>query len=252
MTQDERRQGGARFKISDGERIRVMTRQAATPDACCAVIMAELQDISCGGARIKLVRPLRLNETTHVSLYCPRLSLDLSLSAEVCWSRKDDDGEWSFGFEFIPPLPSSVIDKLIDHGVADRREKRRESKRIPITLKWAPSAMMHPAYLWDISAGGFSFLSTSRGRSDVLFWPDVAPSLQVPGTVLWQLRMGKGYISGCKFVDKSNFENLRELCLDGREEDNLLEGERVTSERLLLALIEAASASAASAVGSSQ
>lgn len=191
---DERRRE-PRYNIRNADLIEVSLEQEAVESG--HKITALVGDISRHGMRLQLPEPLTIQESAALVLRSDVLKFEFSLCADICWMRPEKNGRWSLGIEFVPELPPGVMQKLMDHGVIERRESPRQSWKRPVRLRWEPETTEHQAVLWDISQSGFCILSPHRAtRKAVVLGNDGAGSLS--GTTQWQLSLGEGYLVGCR------------------------------------------------------
>jgi len=225
MRPEERRRE-PRFSVNNPQLVDITIQQ---PDGRVSQsINAELQDLSQGGARLLLSAPLLYDESADLAFRSTDLKLDLIVSADVCWMRPLEHGQWMLGCSFVPELPLGVLEKLFAGDILERRSAKRELHRLPVTAVWeAPPATM-PAYVWDYSTGGFCLLSPCRAGRQVSVAAEPEPeSPSVRGQTKWELEMAGGYVAGCRFVDSDGFQQMQDLKVE--EPPIAPEGERRTS-----------------------
>jgi hypothetical protein len=210
MEEDERRKD-PRFKIRSGQALEVtLAQNGARPDQS---VLARLIDISRGGAKLSLSSPVLFNSDALLRLKSASLGLDLTMTAGMCWSRPEEDRGWLLGCSFSPRLPLEVLSRLIESDVLERRTAARRPRRIPITAQWELDPAPIPGYLWDVSEGGFCFLSPSKAGEQVTISPvETRRSTAIQARRQWALEVGGGYVVGCSYLNAGDhrfFEDLQ-------------------------------------------
>jgi len=175
---------------------------------------AVLGDISRGGAKLKLDQPLPFQDHISILLQSPELGLKLTLAARVCWVRQEPEGDWLVGCTFEPELPKDSLEKLFVSGLLERRLFPRKARRTLVSAKWELDAQTLPAYLWDVSEGGFCILSPQTrqvGRRVLITIEHQGRTEQVQAETHWQAPVAGGYVVGCQFINREGCDLLREL-----------------------------------------
>lgn len=208
---DDERRRDPRFKIRTGQALEVtLAKNGSRPDQS---VLARLIDISRGGAKLSLASPVLFNSDALLRLKSPSLGLDLTMNAGMCWSRPEEERGWLLGCSFSPRLPEEVLSKLIESDVLERRITERRQRRIPITAQWELDPAPIPGYLWDVSEGGFCFLSPSKAGEQVTISPtETRRSTTIRARRQWSLEVGGGYVVGCRYLNAGDhriFEDLQ-------------------------------------------
>jgi len=200
-----------RYKVRNIEFVDVTVRQdSGTTDAA----LAEVRDLSRGGASLVVTRPLQFQEALLIKLESAKLGLDLSISAEVCWIRSLDEGRWLLGCSFAPPLPPESLEKLFVSGLLERRSYRRHQTRMAVTAQWELDTNVLPAFLWDISEGGFCILSpqpSKTGRRVLICAQGANEVVQIPAKTQWEMKVGDGWVVGCEFATREGYSLVQKL-----------------------------------------
>jgi len=215
--EDERRRD-PRFKIRTGQALEVtLAQNGARPDQS---VLARLIDISRGGAKLSLSSPVLFNSDALLRLKSASLGLDLTMAAGMCWSRPEENRGWLLGCSFTPRLPLEALTKLIESDVLERRITERRQRRIPITAQWELDPAPIPGYLWDVSEGGFCFLSPSRAGEQVTISPaETRRSTAIRARRQWSLEVGGGYVVGCRYLNAGDHRFFEDLQVSIEPED---------------------------------
>lgn len=213
-----------RYQVNENYVVRVTVEQPSSAEKFTA--NAQLLDLSPGGAKLSLNRPIRFEEALTIALHSEELELHLIVSARVCWTRQQGEGCWVLGCSFDPQLPREELEKLFAQGLLERRDNLRHSVRGQAVGRWEMHAEETPVGLLDLSNGGFSLLSPYAAQIGGNFHLSVdreseAGPIEVLSTVQWQIQVDGGYIIGCAFADRRTFFTLRKrLCPDAETRSN--------------------------------
>jgi hypothetical protein len=171
-----------------------------------------LRDLSEGGAKFVVSAPLQVREALAVTFKSEELGIALAISGEVCWTKPEGNDLWTLGCSFAPRLPHEILERFFQGKVVERRGGSRKARRLPIMVRWDYQDTRLPAYLWDISHGGFSMLSTrTAGEHVSIEMQQTRQQLQLEARAQWQATLTSGYMIGCKFAQQNAYDLFERL-----------------------------------------
>ena len=207
MSEDVRRE--QRFRTRDVQRIAVRLRPVNTPAAEDRI--AELCDLSRGGAKLIDADPApEVSARITLSLHSAALGLDVSVAAEVRWIKPAGEKRWFVGLLIDPPLTEELLQQLLDEGVLDRRASERRMHNLRVIVQWDYDTTQMPAFIWNLSEGGFCLVSPRKPGRRVLVSTENS-SISVVGKVRWEMKTGGGYVVGCQFACKQSYDLMTAL-----------------------------------------
>jgi PilZ domain-containing protein len=171
-----------------------------------------LRDLSEGGAKFVVSAPLQVREALAVTFKSEELGIALAISGEVCWTKPEGNDIWTLGCSFAPRLPHEILERFFQGKVVERRAGSRKARRLPIMVRWDYQDPRLPAYLWDISQGGFSMLSTrTAGEHVSIEMQKTRQQLCLEARAQWQATLTSGYMIGCKFAQQNAYDLFERL-----------------------------------------
>jgi hypothetical protein len=209
MTSKERRQE-QRYAVCKETHFEVALQQRTS--AAVLKTTGLLRDLSEGGAKFVVSSPLQVREALAVTFKSEELGIALAISGEVCWTKPEGNDLWTLGCSFAPRLPHEILEKFFQGKVVERRVGSRKARRLPIMVKWDYQDPRLPAYLWDISQGGFSMLSTrTAGEHVSIEVQKPKQQLCLEARAQWQATLTSGYMIGCKFAQQNAYDLFERL-----------------------------------------
>lgn len=194
----------ARYPLLEGRAIKVtVERSGGMPPQ---EIDAELVDVSLGGVKLRVPACPGMQEAVVLRMAAPEIELDLSVDAEVCWTRPAPDDAWYLGCVLNPKLPEKLLTDLAVNGYVQRRRDPRMPIDLPATMRGEGSLDSVPVRLLDYSTGGFRLTSphtaTTGQRLLLRFGEGQQTSDLVVAKTMWQARTADGHQIGCTFVNR--------------------------------------------------
>jgi hypothetical protein len=201
-----------RYEVCRETHFEVALQQRTSTGTSSIKTTGVLRDLSQGGARFVVSSPLQVREALSVTFKSEELALALSISGEVCWTRPEGHDLWTLGCSFAPRLPHEILEKFFQGKVVERRTGARKARRLPIMVRWDYQEPRLPAYLWDISPGGFSMLSTrSAGEHVSIEMDQRRRPLSLEARAQWQATLSSGYMIGCKFAQHDAYDMFERI-----------------------------------------
>lgn len=175
-------------------------------------IVAELLDISHGGAKLTVDVCIPFEEAVLLKIDFPELKTRFVFAAYVRWTRPVGESGWILGCAFKPRLTEYALDQLALAGYADRRHYARFPLALRATAGWELGETSIPVLLQDASEGGFGMISPQLeepGRRLLLHLrlEDGTPA-SIPAKVQWYAKKPDEYQIGCVFINEKDFELL--------------------------------------------
>jgi hypothetical protein len=199
-----------RFHVCNETHFEVALQQRTCSDAIKTV--GVLRDLSEGGAQFVVSTPLLVREALAVTFKSEQIGIALAISGEVCWTRPEGQDLWTLGCSFTPRLPHEILEKFFQAQVVERRTARRKPRRLPIMVRWDDEEPVLPAYLWDVSLGGFSMLSTRVAGENVAIETErLRRQYNLRARAQWQATVSGGFMIGCRFATANAFETFERL-----------------------------------------
>ncbi|REK10235.1 MAG: PilZ domain-containing protein [Planctomycetota bacterium] len=175
---------------------------------------AELREISPASAKLLVPGPPKLPCRCHLQLASSQLGQGLSVPAEIDWAKPNPAGDWLVECAFRQRMTEAEFGRLLESGLLERRSSVRYQTRINVGVQWAPAQVRSHGIVRDLSEGGLC-LMTSRPPHDTRDVYVIVVTLRgevpVQLKIRWSLCIGPNYLIGCQFVDRSDFELLRNL-----------------------------------------
>ncbi len=173
---------------------------------------AELVDLSTGGAKFVVPNCLHFCEAVELRIHVSEIGLDISVNAQVCWMRTNEDGTWIVGCSFTPGISEEILLELGVGGYIDRRREQRHHANISATASWQLDKEQTPVVVSDYSTAGFC-LSTPKvgtvGQRIILRLESAEESHTIAGMVQWQVKAHDTRLMGCTFTNGDGFRHLR-------------------------------------------
>ena len=202
----------ARFPVLEGQKIWVtIERDGSSPEK----IDANLEDISRKGMKLRVAAFPSLKEAIVLKVVVPELGVDLSIDAQVCWTRPAPDDAWYLGCSLHPDLPEKLLTDLAVKGYLQRRREPRQPVDLPGTMRCEGSPDVVPARVLDYSTGGFRLASSctaATGRRLLLRFDEQAADTEpVVAKTMWQVQTPAGHQIGCTFVNRDGHRIFLEM-----------------------------------------
>ena len=198
-----------RYRMRDAQRLAVRIRSGNS--ATAKVSAVELCDLSWGGAKLIVAEPVpAVNTRIALSLTSEALGLDVTAAAEVRWTKPAEGQRWFVGLQIDPPLTTELLQRLLSEGVLDRRTSERRMHNLRVIVQWDYDTTQMPAFIWNLSEGGFCLVSPRKPGRRVLVTTENS-SISVVGKVRWEMKTGGGYVVGCQFSCKESYELMTAL-----------------------------------------
>ncbi len=202
----------ARYPVLQGRRIGVtIVRDTSPPDT----IEANLVDVSRKGVKLLVADCPSMEEAVVLNLAVPEIGLDLSVDAQICWTRTAPNDAWHLGCVLNPELPEELLTDLAVQGYLQRRRDPRYPIDLSATMRCEGSLDPVPARVLDYSVGGFRLESSHRaapGRR-LLVRFDEGPACRdlVVAKTMWQAQTDSGHQMGCTFVNREGHRIFQEV-----------------------------------------
>jgi hypothetical protein len=175
-----------------------------------ATVIADVLDVSSGGAKLLLGKPLRIG--TPLTLRFEELIP--AVSGSVCWCRPDQNNRWWVACAFDPSLPPDVLELVLQAGYLERRRDPRENVSIPASAR-LQTGEQGVVDIRDFSAGGLCLTSSheaQRGQRLLLQLGDVEEAqTKTMVEVQWCIQFNDGYLLGCSFLHREGLAAVRRL-----------------------------------------
>jgi hypothetical protein len=179
---------------------------------------AELLDLSRHGAKLLLRTPIAFEKPVRLLIQVAALDLELDVSADICWSRPKEGGQWCLGCSFAGELPEEILPKLASAGYLNqRRHSRRDISVEALAKKELTPDSEVAVRLDNLSAGGFRMVSpqpVTPGERLLVKLPNSHDAAYcINARAIWQTGVENGYCVGCSFLNKRGYEVLREVAM---------------------------------------
>jgi hypothetical protein len=202
-----------RFPVQEGKSIKVTIERRDGPPM--QEIEGEVVDISHAGIKLSVSSCPGMQEAVVLNVLVPEIDLELSIDAQVCWSRPGPGETWYVGCTLHPQLPDNVLTDLAVQGYLQRRRDARHPTELAATM-WCEGILeSSPVQLADYSTGGIRILSpraaTTGQRVRLQFDEGSDQAGQVVAKTAWQLKNADGYEIGCAFVSKDSYQVFQGL-----------------------------------------
>ena len=202
-----------RYRLSDGQVTSVTVRRRA--DRRSNALPADVLELWQGGAKLSVESRVAIGDTVQVKFDFPDRSLQLTASAEVCWTRPALEPKWVFGSSFSPELPLDCLSKLAAEGYLEKQDEVRYDTALRARVLWVSGETESPCTVRNFSAGGFC-LSTGRlalaGDRLVLHVDRPEGSaVTIPAKVQWSHQEGDTHLVGCAFFDSRGYRCLGDV-----------------------------------------
>lgn len=185
--------------ITDGDEVRVAHGKAL--------------DISLRGAKLELDEPLSKHHSIRIALSPNDVDTTISTTGSTCWARPIEDDAWWLGVSFDEAIDEKGIDALAKHGYVDRRQDRRESADIGLLARCELSEEPVEIRLRDLSVGGLGIWSPQKLSPESRLLIGVGSkeldARPIVARVKWIRESDGGFTSGCSFVAKEGYPELR-------------------------------------------
>jgi hypothetical protein len=172
-------------------------------------LLAEPLDISQGGVKLRLDAPLNFEETIRLVLGCVEGPLRLTLTCRVAWLRTEWDGLWLVGCQFIPQLPTEVLEQMFSSGWVERRRFHRCAANGTATARWQLSPDQFKVDLIDVSQGGFCIRCRQAGcQADriQLCLDTIDGPVTVQARAKWRFNLDEqSQLIGCEFQGRNDY-----------------------------------------------
>ncbi len=203
----------ARFPLLEGRTIRVtVERQGSLPPE---EIDAELVDVSLGGMKLLVSKSPAMQEAVVLKMVAPEIELDLSVDAQVCWTRPAPGGASYLGCTLNPKLPEQLLADLAVKGYVQRRRDPRMPIDLPASMRSEGSSESVPIRLLDHSTGGIRLAAphtTSTGQRLLLrFGEGPNASDLIVAKTMWQAQTSDGHQIGCTFVNRDGHRIFQDI-----------------------------------------
>jgi hypothetical protein len=201
-----------RFTLTDrhGLALTVQWENGGAPTSA----VAGLLDISTGGVKLSLVSHLKLHQALSLTIVCADLTLDLSVSAKVCWLRPSENDGWTAGCAFVPELSTAAQEALFASGLVERRTFSRQPIKLAASAQWELDPARFDVELQDVSTGGVCIQSPRPGkigaRMVVVVPTGDGREVPIAARAQWQIAAGNGYLIGCAYVNVEGHATMHE------------------------------------------
>ena len=201
-----------RYQLCDGQVASVVLQRAEGCDP--RSVSAQLLDISRNGVKLSVPICLPFEEEVDMRIEIPDLALNLEISATVRWVRPAGDVTWLLGCVFNRELSDRGIAKLTSGMCLDRRRSLRREIMLKATVHWELQSDGTSVVLQNLSAGGFCMTASNAGEvgQRLLLHLEKADGhdATVQAQIEWRLKVNKGYLVGCSFLNSYSYASLRD------------------------------------------
>jgi len=170
-------------------------------------------DISLRGAKLELNEPLSKHHSVRIELSPNDVETTISTTGSTCWARPVDDNAWWLGVSFDEAIDEKGINALAEGGYVDRRQDRREAADIALFARCELSDEPIEIKLRDLSVGGMGIWApqelSPESRLLVGAGPRELDARPIVARVKWVRESNGGYVSGCSFIAKEGYPELR-------------------------------------------
>lgn len=171
------------------------------------VLPATLRGLGCNEALVALDVELSDGEQVRLSLRHAETELQLDLQASVRACQREPSGKWGCEVHFATPIAEHAMSQLAGSGALERRRFSRQPFHLPVLVQWEYDANDCPAFLWNISEGGFCLVCPRKpGRKATVFTDRSETRITV--RTRWQTKTGGGYVIGCEFASADSYEQM--------------------------------------------
>jgi len=219
-------------RSSDEEKIEVVPvdKSIALTD-CQESYSAELLDLSCGGAKLRVSKAVDLDEDVWIRIREITPDVDLVVSAKICWTSPDLGGGWLLGCVISPKFPADFLEGLAEAGLVERRDNGRIPVDLAVGAKSDTSPQWRASELVDYSSGGFCVtLPNYDGKSQRLLLmvhhPD-GREFMIPATIQWVATKKGRLLAGCEFIRPDGLNLLKQV-LDPQNAEEISTDESAT------------------------
>jgi hypothetical protein len=184
------------------------------------VLTAHLINLSASGAKLAVAAHLPPHKMLRLKLQIPSLSLELYVSAKVCWASHSEPDQCILGVRLSPRISESLLGHLAAGGRLDRREATRVADTVQLHFvrdRRLPGAVER-ATVQNYSAGGMCLETTTPARIGERIQVRFSDAAQtaIVAVVRWQLQQGNCCLLGCGYVEADGFEKLTSLWPESR------------------------------------
>jgi hypothetical protein len=203
----------ARYPLLEGRVIKAtVERQGGLPPE---EIDAELVDVSMGGVKLLVSKCPAMQEAVVLKMVAPEIELDLSVNAEVCWTRPAPGDAWYLGCTLNPKLPEQLLTDLAVKGYVQRRRDPRIPIDLPASMRSEGSLESVPVRLLDYSTGGLRLAAphTAATGQRLLFRFGEGPNVSdlIVAKTMWQAQTSDGHQIGCTFVNRDGHRIFQDV-----------------------------------------
>jgi hypothetical protein len=177
-------------------------------------LSGRLMNLSASGAKLAVAAQLPPHKTLRLRMRIESMSLELYVSANVCWASHGGADQCILGCRLSPRLPPGMLSHLTAGGRLDRRDSARESqlRTLRVVRDRVAGGAAQSATVHNYSRGGLCLEATTPARIGerigiVLDQPS-KPAIQV--VARWQLQQGNRCIIGCGYAEADTFERLEQ------------------------------------------
>lgn len=171
-----------------------------------------LADLSLGGCAVRIETLLQTEPQIAIVRFTLDDNLQLESAGRVCWKRQASIGYRTYGLKFRRQLSADLLERWIDRGIINRREKQRRKVKLPVTLRRGDADVIGDrvltAAIHDFSATGLQLdtnLPLSAGERIMLTLPD---GRGVMAAVVWNAVIDGSCRTGCVLVNRISSDNL--------------------------------------------
>ena len=236
-----------RYSVIAPERVQITIRVDDSTES----VFVRLLDISKGGVKIAAPSSLAGWPLLTVTIKSDLLPASLVLQTQIQWVRPTEDGGWTVGGSFMPPISDEQFHLLLNSDLLERRAFRRERVQAKAQVRWELDDSRVVAGLRDLSQEGFCLVMRQGGAigSRVLVTverDDVATP--VVGQTQWKEGSDKGVLVGCSFVDDRGYHEWQRL-LDSQSVPSSSQGRQLRCRWWLWLFVLTAFLIAAAGIG---
>ena len=200
-----------RFEVRNLDHLYAVVERVNGCDA--SAMLAVPLDISETGVKLRLELPLNFQECIKLILGSVEGPLRMNVSCHVAWLRLEWNGSWLVGCQFVPQLPSEVMDEMFSNGIIERRRFYRQPVQAQAVAKWQLQRESFGVRLTDISEAGFCIRCVRPAevgqRIRIALEADNG-AINVQGRVQWCTSVGAEFATGCEFLDRTSCMALRD------------------------------------------
>jgi len=178
-------------------------------------VIAELIDISVGGAKLKVVEPPHIKDVLSVEIETAEPQQRIAVIGDVYWVSPAADGQWLFGCSFRPKVPANTLVDFAASGMLERRQHIRQVVSHVAKAERELDGQLIDVEILDYSRGGFSVRCNSQcepgDRLMLRLQAEDGHEVEILGKTQWRFAVADDFTIGCGFVRDQDFVTMKRI-----------------------------------------